>query len=81
MTTKVSGLVHLEDTHLERVFAIALDTFGPRRLMFGSDHPICLQETTYRVVLERTQRMLERNGSSDWSGFWVGNAERVYAIR
>lgn len=50
---KVSGLVTEADYHswsepqLQPYFDAALEAFGPRRLMFGSDWPVCLVACPY----------------------------------
>lgn len=51
---KISGMVTEADYNtwtkedLEPYFDNVLHTFGPKRLMFGSDWPVCLVATTYR---------------------------------
>jgi hypothetical protein len=37
---------------------LALEVFGPRRMMFGSDWPVCLLAGSYEQVLEAAQTML-----------------------
>jgi L-fuconolactonase len=50
---KVSGLVTEANRHawtetqLRPYFDLALEVFGPRRLMFGSDWPVCLVDCSY----------------------------------
>lgn len=36
----------------------ALELFGPRRLIFGSDHPVCLLAASYARVLESFQEIV-----------------------
>jgi len=37
----------------------ALELFGPSRLMFGSDHPVCLLAASYARVLDSFQELLK----------------------
>lgn len=62
---KVSGLVteadwrHWRPDHMRQYLDIVYDAFGPDRLMFGSDWPVCLLAATYGDVLQLVE---------DWSG-------------
>src|SRR6266700_100270 len=55
---KVSGLITEADWRSWRAadfkpyLDLAFETFGPDRLMFGSDWPVCLLAGTYRQVME-----------------------------
>ncbi|PWT92097.1 MAG: amidohydrolase, partial [Blastocatellia bacterium] len=60
---KLSGLVTEADTlwttdDLRPYVECALELFGPERLMFGSDHPVCLLAASYKEVLESFQDLL-----------------------
>lgn len=37
----------------------AIELFGPSRLMFGSDHPVCLLAASYSRVLESFQKIVD----------------------
>jgi len=56
-----------------------LATFGPERLIWGSDWPVCLLAGDYRQWLETTERLLE--GVSDTRGIFGLNASRAYNIQ
>ena len=61
---KLSGLVTEADWNtwttddLRPYVEYALELFGPRRLMFGSDHPVCLLAASYARVLESFQEII-----------------------
>lgn len=59
----------------------ALEAFGPQRLMFGSDWPVCLLAASYAdvhgVVQEWAQKRLTRQEQEQ---LWGGTAQRVYAL-
>lgn len=64
MYCKLSGLVTeanwsswtIED--LRPYVEYAMELFGPERLMFGSDHPVCLLAASYDRVLESFQEIV-----------------------
>ena len=64
MYCKLSGLVTEANwtswttDDLRPYVEYALELFGPRRLMFGSDHPVCLLAASYTRVLESFQEIV-----------------------
>ncbi len=75
---KISGLATEADfgswteAELQPYLDVALETFTPRRLMFGSDWPVCLVATSYRrwvdLVASATQTLSEAEQARIWSG-------------
>ncbi len=60
---------------------VAIEAFGPGRLLFGSDWPVCRLVSTYDQVVEATQRWLGALGPDERDAVLGGNAERVYRLR
>lgn len=64
MYCKLSGLVTEADwsswttDDLRPYVEYAMELFGARRLMFGSDHPVCLLAASYSRVLESFQEIV-----------------------
>jgi L-fuconolactonase len=59
-----------------------LDCFGPGRLMFGSDWPVCLQAASYReVVAVAREALAARLGPADLDRVLATNATSVYRLR
>ena len=64
MYCKLSGLVTEADwgswttDDLRPYVEYAMEVFGARRLMFGSDHPVCLLAASYSRVLESFQEIV-----------------------
>ncbi|GAA4008244.1 amidohydrolase family protein [Streptomyces plumbiresistens] len=54
-----------------------LDAFGPDRLMFGSDWPVCTTETTYGEVLDLARQLI---GAQDHTQVFETTATRVYDL-
>jgi L-fuconolactonase len=80
---KLSGLVTEADPHhwtvpdLRPYTDTVLDAFGPTRVMFGSDWPVCTLAATYAQVVETAQELV---GGTDPDVF-AGTARRVYLSR
>ncbi|MDX6382713.1 MAG: L-fuconolactonase [Blastocatellia bacterium] len=58
----------------------ALEYFGPQRLMFGSDWPVCLSAAAYNQVLESTQSLLADMSEEDSSRIFERNARDFYRL-
>ena len=58
----------------------ALEYFGPQRLMFGSDWPVCLLAASYEQVLELFQTVLADLSESDRNLIFSKNALEFYRI-
>lgn len=65
---------------------IVFDAFGPSRIMFGSDWPVCevggKGTRTWKAWIEIVQRvMVERGlGNDEMAAIWSDNAARVYSV-
>lgn len=58
----------------------AMDQFGPDRLLFGSDWPMCARYRSYSDVLELTADALGRLTSTESDAVWRGTATRLYGL-
>jgi len=58
----------------------ALELFGPQRLIFGSDHPVCLLAASYTRVLESFQEILSHIGNADRNMIFAENARTFYRL-
>ncbi|MEV6164901.1 amidohydrolase family protein [Streptomyces sp. NPDC052052] len=84
---KLSGLVteaapgawRTED--LRPAADIALDAFGPQRLLFGSDWPVCTLEADYGTVVGIADSLTETLDPVEKDAVFRGNALRVYGLR
>jgi L-fucono-1,5-lactonase len=83
---KLSGLIteagwaswQVED--LKPYVDFALEVFGPQRMMFGSDWPVCLLAGSYDQVLETCQELLAEVDEQDRSRIYSENAIDFYRI-
>lgn len=86
VSCKLSGLV-TEATHaswkLEDIRPYvdrALEIFGPARLMFGSDYPVCLLAASYDRVLELCHDLLSGLSAEDLDKILGDNATAFYKL-
>lgn len=80
---KLSGLVteanwsSWQTNDLRPYVEYALELYGPDRMMFGSDYPVCLLAAPYERVLESFQELL---GDDDRDKIFCKNAARFYRL-
>lgn len=59
---------------------VALEAFGPERLMFGSDWPVCLLRSSYADWVAAVATLAADLNAAQQAAFWGGNANRVYRL-
>ena len=63
-------------------FDRALELFGPQRILYGSDWPVCQLAAPYDEVHGLAQRWANtRLNAQEQSAFWGGNAVRFYDLK
>ncbi|MBK8976295.1 MAG: amidohydrolase family protein [Planctomycetes bacterium] len=83
---KLSGLVTEAVWHdwdvprLRRYVDLALEAFGPDRLLLGSDWPVCEVVAPYARVVETLIETLDGLAAHERDAILGGNACRVYAL-
>ncbi len=82
---KVSGLNTMAPTpwsadDLRPAIDVALDSFGPERLLFGSDWPVCLANGDHAGVVQNTIRCLNALNPDERRHVLHDNAMRLYGI-
>ena len=86
ISCKLSGLVTEADLtawrteDLRPYVECALEFFGPGRLMFGSDYPVCLRAASYSQVLESFQSLLAVLNGEERSRIFEQNATEFYRL-
>ncbi len=84
---KLSGLVteaawrQWQRADFTPYMAVALDAFGPERLMFGSDWPVCLLSGEYDDVTGIIADFIGALAGDEQSLIWGNTARRVYQLR
>jgi len=86
VSCKLSGLVTEADpatwqvADLAPYVEIALKTFGPRRLMFGSDWPVCLLAASYADVVAAARDLTAELSIDEHAAVFGGAAESAYRL-
>lgn len=86
VTAKLSGLVTEADWKAWRPEQIrpyaqhALDLFGPDRVMFGSDWPVCTLAATYDQVVNLAEVLTAGLSPAEREAVFATTAERVYDL-
>lgn len=57
-----------------------LETFGPDRLIWGSDWPVCLLASDYKRWVETTEELLSDLSTEEQNAILGGNAIRAYKL-
>ncbi|MCA9128520.1 MAG: amidohydrolase family protein [Planctomycetales bacterium] len=83
---KFSGVVtevrqgHWSIETIRPYWVVALESFGPRRLMFGSDWPVCLLQTDYVRWVHTVQQLASELSTTEQDQFWRGTALATYKL-
>jgi L-fuconolactonase len=83
---KLSGMVteanwqswRMED--LRPYFDVVLGAFGPERMMYGSDWPVCLLATTYSKWFATVNLLIEPLSKTEKEMILGGTATKVYSL-
>jgi len=84
---KISGMVTEADyqewtpSQLHPYFEVILEAFGPARLLFGSDWPVCLVATSYKNWMELLLKSISQLSESEKAKIMGGNAVRIYQLK
>jgi L-fuconolactonase len=57
-----------------------IDAFGPDRVMFGSDWPVCLLAASYAEVLDTARTLTADLTPAERDEVFSGTAARVYKL-
>jgi L-fuconolactonase len=57
-----------------------LEAFGPDRMMFGSDWPVCTLAASYDQVLRTAEELTETLNENERQSVFTGTATRVYRV-
>lgn len=83
---KASGLITEADWHrwqpadFRPYLDVVFEAFGPRRVLFGSDWPVCLVAGQYAQVVDVVQQHLASFSADEQRQFWGDNAAGFYRL-
>lgn len=83
---KISGLVteadwqHWRPEDFHPYLDAVLEAFGPQRLMFGSDWPVCNLAGRYAQVVELIDDYLQQLSAAEQGAIWGATASHFYGL-
>jgi L-fuconolactonase len=82
---KLSGMVTEAGPHwtvaaLRRYAGVVLDAFGPSRVMFGTDWPVCLLAASYADVVSAARELTAELAPDEQAQVFGGTAARAYRL-
>jgi L-fuconolactonase len=86
VVAKVSGLTteaawhNWQPVDLKPYLSHLIESFGPQRLMFGSDWPVMILAADYERWVEAVRTQLPISKEEDWIRLFRSNAERIYRV-
>lgn len=86
LVCKVSGLVteaswsDWTEEELRPWLDVVLEAFGPERLLFGTDWPVCTLAATHDQTVDLIERWLEPMGPAVRAAIFGENARRIYGL-
>ncbi len=86
VSCKVSGLTTEADweqrtaADLKPYFEMVLESFGPDRVIFAGDWPVCTLATEYQRWVGTVAELTSLLSAEDSAKLFCSNAERIYRI-
>lgn len=81
---KISGMVteaswsRWKPADFQPYLDVAFESFGTKRIMLGSDWPVCTLAATYSEVMQIATDYIQRLSESEQADLWSENARRFY---
>lgn len=86
VSCKISGMVTEADfniwtpAQLQPYFDVIIEAFGPDRLLFGSDWPVCLVATSYKSWADLVRKNISAFSKTEQAKIMGENAIRIYNL-
>jgi L-fuconolactonase len=86
VSCKISGMVteadwkHWKPEHFKPYLDTVVEAFGPRRIAFGSDWPVCLVAADYAQVVSIVEGYFAAFPADERAAFFGGNAAEFYHL-
>jgi predicted TIM-barrel fold metal-dependent hydrolase len=82
---KISGVIESlpggwKTEQLAPIVNHCLDTFGPDRVLFGGNWPVCLLGGTLRSWVKALDELVSHRPETERQKLWAGNARRIYSL-
>ncbi len=86
VSCKISGMVTEADwknwkkEDFRPYLDVTFEVFGSKRILFGSDWPVCLVAASYERMMEIVQNYISEFTEQEQADFWGGNAVSFYNL-
>jgi L-fuconolactonase len=80
LVTETKDFVCLDESSFHPFMEVALECFGPERLMFGSDWPVCTLSAPYGQVLSLVKSYVSKLSENEQDAILGGNAHAFYDL-
>jgi len=86
VSCKLSGMVteadfaHWTIDQLRPYVETVLEAFGPDRVLFGSDWPVCTVASSYALWVDTLQQLIAELSKDERAGIFGGNAVNIYRL-
>jgi len=85
---KLSGLVteaadargEFDEERIAQYLDVALELFGPDRILFGTDWPVCTLARSYGETTGLIERWSRQLSPAVQASLWSGTAQRIYGL-
>ena len=83
---KISGMVteadpeNWEPQHIKPYLDVVVEAFGTKKIMFGSDWPVCLVAAGYGEILSLTEQYFKSFSTTEKSAIFGNNASLFYQL-
>jgi L-fuconolactonase len=87
VSCKISGMVteadfnHWSEDQLKPYFDVVIEAFGPSRLMFGSDWPVCLVGVEYHRWLEIIKEVIKPLSLHEQDWILGKTSQKIYQLK
>lgn len=84
---KISGMITEADyitwtnQQILPYMELVLEAFGPKRILYGSDWPVCLVAGNYGKVLRLAKEFSNTLSENEQVDFFYNNAQRIYNLK
>jgi len=76
-----ANLTSWTPSDFEPYMQVILENFGAKRILFGSDWPVCLLAGNYAAVKDLVANFINTLSDSEQQAIWGGNAIQFYGLK
>lgn len=81
LTEAADAAGKFDEAHLREYLDCALELFGPDRILFGTDWPVCTLVGSYSEATQIVERWSSKLTAAEQAKLWSQTAARVYRVK